>query len=109
MIPEKKLAAALLWQAACDYHAFHDREMRRKRVMASLRSLKTPKDRERRARALVKRLKRKAKLAEDWFYGAEAPLPFALIAASFGWDADTFRDRMICWETGERISARPQT
>jgi hypothetical protein len=107
LIPEKRLAVALLVGAVKDYHAYQHLGYRDHRVMVALRAHGASSEQIRvdRAQIIVDRLRAESDLAYEWFNGAEAFIPFRLIAEALGHDPDVFRDRLLSGACGDNLMA----
>jgi hypothetical protein len=98
----------MLWQAANDYHSYYHSGLRRYRVTMALRAHGKARrdDRKVRAELILARLETRAKDAAKWFECCSAPMPFDLVAASFGWEPALMAERMMAWEVGDRLRGR---
>jgi hypothetical protein len=106
--PEKKMCAAMLWQAANDYHSYYHAGLRRHRISTALRPLRKSLKHERaaRAEAITERIKVRAGNALRWFNGCAAPIPFNLVAAAFGWHPELMAKQMMDGGVGDRLRER---
>jgi hypothetical protein len=106
--PEKKMCAAMLWQAANDYHSYHHPGLRRHRISTALRPLRKARkqDRTARAEAILERIKVRAGRALQWFNGCAAPIPCPLVAAAFGWHPELMAKQMMDGSVGDRLRER---
>jgi hypothetical protein len=107
VVPEKRLAVAMLIQAAKDYHAYFHNAYRKHRVRIRLNAHgKTSRDtKAKRMEIILAKLKTEAEAARDWYEGADAPIPFQIVAESFGWDAELYRQRWMATSAGDALMA----
>ena len=104
----RALAWTLICDALGDYHAYHRADLRRCLVMTAIRNSQRT-DRKKHIASVVRNLRSKASIAEQWFDGCSARYPFWLAAGWLGWEAEDLRYRLKDQRTGWNLLVQMAT